>query len=643
MQEFDRQANEADRSLLASAKGKQNCNTLCHPLLKPVETMLEKLPLSIDTPQPPPCLTKQQKMVAYPVPTSEERVPVNNIFRLLAVNFLGQSPTWYKITILSFLILNPLLFFCLPARVGNLEQFGHFVAGWAVLIQFIFTLACALKCYPLQPGGLIAIESLVIGLTDPQTIYHEVLANAPTLLLLIFMVSAIYFIKDVLFIAMTKLFLVFKKKHTLSLVFCLICASLSAFLDALTLVAVAIAVCFNFYAIYHRVETHSGNEKEMEEFRGFLRNLIIHGTVGTIIGGTMTIVGEPNNMMIGTKMGWSFMEFIYHCAPIAAPAAVVGFIVCFVVEYFNFPGFQYEMPERARELIQKDYTKKIQEMTQQNFYVYAIQSVVLVLLVFALAFHVAEVGLIGIGLIIIVTAFTGLTKEHDLGVAFTNAMPFVMLIVVFFAILGVVHSQHLVTPLAEWVFTFSGSSQHMALYILNGTLSFVSDNVFIATVFISEVENAYFSGIICQMISDFDVNGISLETAYINGNIAHTVTQYINTLPDVRLAPDSAVMAQFVKDIEIACQNGTLSELTAQYANKPLITRAEYEKLAVVVNMGTNIPAMATPNGHAALLFLLTSALAPLLSLSYYRMFLLTLPYTIAMSITGGLAIYFFL
>ena len=558
---------------------------------------------------------------------------MKNIFHLLTVNFLGQSPAWYKITILSFLVLNPLLYYFI----------SPFVTGWVVLVQFIFTLACALKCYPLQPGGLLAIESIVIGLTNPETIYNEVLANAPTLLLLIFMVSAIYFIKDVLFLAMTKLFLVFKKKHALSLVFCLICTSLSAFLDALTLVAIAIAVCFNFYAIYHRVANHSDDAKEMDEFRGFLRNLIIHGTVGTIIGGTMTIVGEPQNIMIGTKMGWSFMEFIAHCAPVSVPAAIAGFIVCFLVEFFQLPGFRYQMPERARELIVKDYNKKIKEMTGQNFYVYVIQFIVLILLILALAFHVAEVGLIGIGLIIIVTAFTGLTKEHDLGVAFTNAMPFAVLIVVFFAILGVVHSQHLIAPLAEWVFTFSGKSQLIALYVINGTLSFVSDNVFIATIFVNEIENAYTGGIIAQMFHDFNVSGINLEVAYANGNVAHTITQYLSSLPDIKIAPDSGIFVQFIKDVDAACKNGTLNELTAMYADKPLISREEYEKLAVVVNMGTNVPAMATPNGHAALLFLLTSALAPLLNLSYFRMLILTLPYTIAMAITGGLAIYFFL
>ena len=553
---------------------------------------------------------------------------MKNIFHLLAVNFLGPSPIWYKVTIVSFLISTPLLYYFV----------SPFVAGWAVLIQFIFTLACALKCYPLQPGGLLAIEAVIIGLTNPDDVYKEVLVNVPTLLLLIFMVSAIYFIKDVLFVAMTKLFLVFRKKYVLSLVFCLICASLSAFLDALTLVAIAIAVCFNFYAIYHRVAGHGGNEEEVEEFRGFLRNIITHGTVGTIIGGTMTMVGEPQNIMIGTKMGWSFTGFIAHCAPISVPAATAGFVVCFLLEFFKLPGFRYQMPEKARELLLKDYTKTIREMTEHHFYVYVVQLLVLVMLILTLAFHVAEVGLVGIGLIIIVTAFTGRTKEHDLGVAFTNAMPFTMLIVVFFVILGVVHGQHLVAPLADWVFTFGGKSQLIALYFTNGTLSFVSDNVFIATIFIDEVENAYVGGMIAQMMND-----PGIQAAWADGTMPQAVSQYLGSIPDVKIAPDNVMIAQFLRDVDSVCQGGTFHDLAAQYSSKTVVSKEAYEKLAVVVNMGTNIPAMATPNGHAALLFLLTSPLAPPLKLSYFQMIKLTLPYTIAMSVAGGLAIYFFL
>jgi len=96
----------------------------------------------------------------------------------------------------------------------------------------------------------------------------------------------------------------------------LICASLSAFLDALTLVAIAIAVCFNFYAIYYRVESGSGNEKELEEFRGFLRNLIIHGTVGTIMGGATTLVGEPQRCTHARgDCDCRLLQFLRHLLP----------------------------------------------------------------------------------------------------------------------------------------------------------------------------------------------------------------------------------------------------------------------------------------------------------------------------------------
>jgi Na+:H+ antiporter, NhaB family len=65
--------------------------------------------------------------------------------------------------------------------------------------------------------------------------------------------------------------------------------------------------------------------------------------------------------------------------------------------------------------------------------------------------------------------------------------------------------------------------------------------------------------------------------------------------------------------------------------------------LAVAINTGTNIPSVATPNGQAAFLFLLTSALAPLIRLSYWKMLWMAVPYTLSMTSTGLLAIYLFL
>ncbi|MCO4797817.1 MAG: sodium/proton antiporter, partial [Colwelliaceae bacterium] len=94
-------------------------------------------------------------------------------------NFLGNSPEWYKLAIVAFLVINPILFFFI----------NPYVAGWALVIEFIFTLAMALKCYPLQPGGLLAIEAVAMGMTTPSQVMHEMVLNFEVILLLIFMVA----------------------------------------------------------------------------------------------------------------------------------------------------------------------------------------------------------------------------------------------------------------------------------------------------------------------------------------------------------------------------------------------------------------------------------------------------------------------
>ena len=194
--------------------------------------------------------------------------------RALWRNFLGQSPDWYKLALIIFLIVNPLVFAVAP-----------FVAGWLLVVEFIFTLAMALKCYPLLPGGLLAIEALLIGMTSPAHVRDEIAGNLEVLLLLMFMVAGIYFMKQLLLFVFTRLLLGIRSKMLLSLAFCLAAAFLSAFLDALTVVAVVISVAVGFYGIYHRVASARPDDSDLlddshieqhyrevlEQFRGFLQ------------------------------------------------------------------------------------------------------------------------------------------------------------------------------------------------------------------------------------------------------------------------------------------------------------------------------------------------------------------------------------
>ena len=485
-------------------------------------------------------------------------------------NFLGNSPIWYKQAIIFFLVANPIL----------LLTAGPVVTGWLLIFEFIFTLAMALKCYPLQPGGLIAIEAVVIGLTDPHNVYHEINANLEVILLLMFMVAGIYFMKDLLLWVFTKILVKVRSKTTISLLFSISAAFLSAFLDALTVTAVLISVGVGFYSVYHKVasgknndsahdhttdhDVHEERRQDLENFRGFLRSLLMHGAVGTALGGVCTLVGEPQNLLIAQKAEWTFIEFFVRMAPITMPVLAVGLLTVVVLEKTGTFGYGAKLPENVRQIL-VDYDKdQSAKMTKKQRVSLIVQAAVAVFLVIGLAFHLAPVGMIGLTVIILLTAFNVITEEHQICKAFEEALPFTALLVVFFTVVSVIHDQHLFQPIIHMALSLEPSQQPSVFFIANGVLSAISDNVFVATVYINEILAALNAGD---------------------------------------------------------------------------ITREQFDHLAVAVNTGTNIPSVATPNGQAAFLFLLTSAIAPLIRLSYSTMVWMALPYTITMSITGLLAV----
>lgn len=188
------------------------------------------------------------------------------------------------------------------------------------------------------------IEAMFIGMTSPGHMMHEIEVNLEVLLLLVFMVAGIYFMKDLLMFLFTKLVIKVRNKLILSLSFIFASAFLSAFLDALTVVAVIISVGLGFYSIYHKVasgkEFHSDHDHtsddelgshDLEDFRAFLRNLMMHSAVGTALGGVMTMVGEPQNLIIADKAGWDFVEFFIRMAPVTLPVFVFGLLTTVVL------------------------------------------------------------------------------------------------------------------------------------------------------------------------------------------------------------------------------------------------------------------------------------------------------------------------
>ena len=233
-------------------------------------------------------------------------------------------------------------------------------------------------------------------------------------------------------------------------------------------------------------------------------------------------------------------------------------------------GFEKKrkLPDNVRLVLLEFQEKEESQRNARSNARLVVQAVVAAILVIGLAMHLAAVGLIGLMVIVLLTAFNGVVEEHQLGHAFEEALPFTALLVVFFAIVAVIHDQHLFTPVINAVLAMDSDVRPPMFFLANGFLSMISDNVFVATVYINEVKDALDAG---------------------------------------------------------------------------TITRAEFDQLAVAINTGTNLPSVATPNGQAAFLFLLTSALAPLIRLSYGRMVIMALPYTVVMGGVGLAAVALFI
>ena len=488
--------------------------------------------------------------------------------------FLGPTPLWYKKAVIAALVLNVPAFFFL----------GPLITSWIILFEFIFTLAMALKCFPLQPGGLLAIQVLALGLTDTYHVYEEVLHGLPVILLVVFMVAAVHFLREMLFKFINKVLLGIRSRIVMNFATVVVVAVLSAFLDALTILAILVALTMTFYHVYERSITKVGREpglpsddshieeshlQDLEAFRGYLRGLLMHGAVATAIGGVSTLVGEPENIVIGSHTGWDFVTFFLVNAPATMPTLVSGFIMCVLLEWIRpfgkFFGYGNELPEDVRTVLAEE-DRRIQESeTARDRLVIKIQVAVFIVMVIALSLHLAEVGLIGLGIIILASSMLGETDEHSLGKAFVEGLPFASLLVVFFAIVAMINDQQMFTPVMEWVLSLDGRMQVFMVYVTNGALSAISDNVFVATIYMDQISPLLEAGV---------------------------------------------------------------------------LSRELYESQSVAVVMGTGIPSMSTPNGQAAFLFLLMSGIAPKIRLGYVKMVFMALPYFIITSITAGIVMY---
>ncbi len=121
--------------------------------------------------------------------------------------FSWPVPDWYKLALIIVLIVNPLVFTSirlLPAGCW----------WWNLSLPSPWR-----SRYPLLPGGLLAIEAVMIGMTSPEHVREEIASNLEVLPAADVHGGGDLFMKQLLLFIFTRLLLGIRSKMLLSLSF----------------------------------------------------------------------------------------------------------------------------------------------------------------------------------------------------------------------------------------------------------------------------------------------------------------------------------------------------------------------------------------------------------------------------------------
>ena len=149
-----------------------------------------------------------------------------------------------------------------------------------------------------------------------------------------------------------------------------------------------------------KVVEPSGNQYEehkedIQQFREFLRSVLCHGAVGTAIGGCSTLVGEPQNLVIGKRLGWDFIEFLQKMLPITVLVWPAGIATCAALEVIGKWGYGGKMPKHVRVVLNDFLEDEYGKIHSQEKAELLVQGLAAAMLVVGLCAHVTEVGFVG--------------------------------------------------------------------------------------------------------------------------------------------------------------------------------------------------------------------------------------------------------
>ena len=194
------------------------------------------------------------------------------------------------------------------------------------------------------------------------------------------------------------------------------------------------------------------------------------------IGGTATLIGDPPNIMIGSAAGLSFMDFVVNTGSVI----VIILAVTVLIYYFMYRGQISVIEENMHKVMELDENRSLKDRPL------LIKSVIMtVVVVIGFVFHSqlqvesATVALFAAGFMLVFGKQDA--EEIILGVEWSTILFFIGL----FVVVGGMQKSGVITSLAELMMEFIGNNEALGIVIILWVSAIISsflDNIpFVAT------------------------------------------------------------------------------------------------------------------------------------------------------------------
>lgn len=189
------------------------------------------------------------------------------------------------------------------------------------------------------------------------------------------------------------------------------------------------------------------------------------------IGGTATLIGDPPNIMIGSAAGLSFMDFVVNTGSVI----VIILAVTVLIYYFMYRGQISVIEENMHKVMELDENRSIKDRPL------LIKSVIMtVVVVIGFVFHSqlqvesATVALFAAGFMLVFGKQDA--EEIILGVEWSTILFFIGL----FVVVGGMQKSGVITSLAELMMEFIGNNEALGIVIILWVSAIISsflDNI----------------------------------------------------------------------------------------------------------------------------------------------------------------------